>query len=67
MFLNLKAEMIRKNVTSGDLAELLKVTQSTMSLKINGKAKFTLDEAIAIKKALGVDMEIEELFADSIA
>ena len=67
MFLNLKAEMIRKSMTSGDLAKLIDVTQATMSQKINGKAKFSLDEAIAIKNALGVDMEIEELFAETSA
>lgn len=63
MYPNLLAEMARQKVTAKELSEKLGVTQGTMSLKMKGNAKFTLEEAKRIKEALGVDSTLEELFA----
>ena len=62
MYPNLRAEMARKNVTLSWLADQIGMNVSTLSEKMNGKAKFTLDEAKKIKKALDVDLSIDELF-----
>lgn len=61
MYGNLKAEMARRDVTITELAKVLRVRIGTVSVKIR-KGKFTLAEAVKIKKHLGVDMPLEELF-----
>lgn len=59
---NLEAEMKRQDITRGDLAKQLNLTPTTMSLKLNGKAKLTLAEAIHIKKIVKTDIPLEDLF-----
>ena len=63
MFPNLKAEMARKGIHQVDLAEELDVTPATMSLKLTGKSKLTLDEAFAIKKYVRTRLSLDVLFA----
>lgn len=62
MFPNLRAEMARKGVNVSDLAEQSGIATTTMYDKLSGRTKVTLDEASAIKTALGVDIPIEVLF-----
>ena len=62
MYPNLRAEKAKKKKTSRDLANALDISESTYSLKENGKGTFTLNEAKAIKAALESDMPLEELF-----
>lgn len=64
MYRNLAAEMARKGATRRDVAKVLGCSPGTVSLKLRGKAILTLPEAQAIKEFLGVDVPIEELFAD---
>lgn len=53
MYKNLSAEMARFNLTQKDIQNLLKISsQSTMSLKMNGKSFFTLDEAKKIRNLI---------------
>ena len=63
MYRNLEAEMVRKGITQNQLAELLKLNSSTVSLKMNGKRDFSLNEAMRIKDILNVDIPLEKLFA----
>ena len=63
MYRNLEAEMVRKGITQNQLAELLKLNSSTVSLKMNGKRDFSLNEAMRIKELLNVDIPLEKLFA----
>ncbi|MHC1773642.1 MAG: helix-turn-helix transcriptional regulator [Flexilinea sp.] len=63
MYRNLNAELARKGIKRGSLAKELKVTPSTISQKLNGKTLITLQEAKRIKNVLGVDIELETLFA----
>ena len=62
MFPNLRAEMARKNINALKLSAMCDIPNTTLSDKIKGKTKISLDDAIAIKKALGVDMDLEVLF-----
>lgn len=66
MFRNLKAELVRNNISNIDIAKTLGITPGTASLKINGKAKISLTEAFAIQKLVyeksGNKMTIEYLF-----
>lgn len=50
MFNNLKAEMKRYGVSQKDLAEIIGVFPSAISLKLNGKSPISLEEAGTIKK-----------------
>ncbi len=63
MFGNLNAEMARHRITNAYLAKKLGITQSTLSLKLNGKAELSLKQAVQIKTILGVDIPLEILFA----
>ena len=62
MFNNLKAEMARKNLTVADLSESTGIRYQTLAGKLRGDSVLTVDEALKIKSALGVDMPFEELF-----
>lgn len=63
MYPNLRAEIARKGWTISKLAELLGMAPANLSPKLNGKYDFSLTEAREIKRLLGVDMTIDELFA----
>lgn len=64
MFRNLEAEFVRKNVKKSEVSEKLGITPSTLSLKLSGKSPLHLNEAKAIKNILGVNIPLEELFAE---
>ena len=63
MYLNVKAELARQNLSVVDLSNKTGIRYQTLVEKLNGKYPLTLDEAKKIKAALGVDLSIEELFA----
>lgn len=63
MFPNLNAEMARIGMTRKELAIAVGRTRATMTQKLTGKTKLSLDEAFAIKKAIGTDIPLDELFA----
>lgn len=63
MFRNLNAEMARNGITGEYLARKLGITQTTLSLKLNGKSELSLKQAAEIKSILGVDLPLEVLFA----
>ncbi len=62
MFCNLNAEMRRKGITGARLAQLLGMTPTTLSLKLNGKSELSLRQAAQIKEILEVDIPLEVLF-----
>lgn len=64
MYPNLKAELARRDITLAKLAEELGITVPTLSLKLNGKYPLTWDEAVKIKRFIGVDIPIETLFSE---
>ena len=63
MYLNVKAELARQNLSVVDLSNKTGIRYQTLVEKLNGKYPMTLDEAKNIKTALGVDLSMEELFA----
>lgn len=63
MYPNLRAELARKKITLTQVAEHLGMTLGTLSLKVNGKSELTFHEVCEIKRYLGVDIPLEELFA----
>lgn len=55
--LELKSQMVRHGDNQKDLAEVLGVTPTTMSMKLQGKAPFKLHEANLIAERYGLDDE----------
>lgn len=55
-------EMKIRGVTQKQLGEHLGIHQSVVSAKMHGLPEFTPEQQEAIKKFLGVDMSVEELF-----
>ena len=66
MYLNVKAELARRNMSLVDLSNKTGITYMTIVRKINGTTPLTLDEAKKIKKALDVDEPLEKLFEVSV-
>lgn len=62
MYRNAKAEMVRAGLILSDVSEALGSTVTTWSLKLNGRAPITLDEAKRFKKLVKSELPIEELF-----
>lgn len=67
MFENIEMIIFKKRLSKKEIAESLGMTYNTFLLKLNGKATFTLDEAMKLKDILGSPLSIEELFDRAIA
>jgi len=65
-FHNLEVEMVRAKITQNQLAGIVGVTPSTLSLKLTGKSNLSLEECLIIKKALQTELSIDYLFATEI-
>ena len=63
MFPNLEAEMARNKVTQARLAELLGITPTTLSFKLNGRSTLSLKECVEIKRKAFPDKSLDYLFA----
>lgn len=63
MFPNLDAEMARRKITKGSIAEKIHKTPTTLGLKLNGRATLTLPECIEIRDAVDKDLSLDYLFA----
>ena len=63
MFPNLEAEMARSKITQLQMAEMLGVTPTTLSFKLNGKSSLSLKECVLIKQLMLPDKTLDYLFA----
>lgn len=63
MFPNLEAEMARSKITQLQMAEILGVTPTTLSFKLNGKSSLSLKECVLIKQLMFPDKTLDYLFA----
>lgn len=63
MFSNLEAEMARSKITQLQMAEMLGVTPTTLSFKLNGKSSLSLKECVLIKQLMFPDKTLDYLFA----
>ncbi len=66
MYENLKAEMVRKNMTMSQLGEQCGMTLQKMSSRLNGKTPFIFDETLKIRDVLKVEMPLETLFQKEV-
>ena len=62
MFPNLEAEMARSKITQTTLADMLGITPTTLSFKLNGKSTLSLKECVEIKKKAFPDKTLDYLF-----
>lgn len=63
MFKNLKAEMIRQNVTIKDISKILDIKDATARLKVNGKITIRYSECEKISKLFSENNSVDYLFA----
>lgn len=63
MFPNLEAEMARSKITQLQMTEMLGVTPTTLSFKLNGKSSLSLKECVLIKQLMFPDKTLDYLFA----
>ena len=66
MFPNLEAEMARSKITQLQMAEMLGVTPTTLSFKLNGKSSLSLKECVLIKQLMFPDKTLDYLFATDV-
>lgn len=62
MYENVERLIFEKKLKKSDIAHEVGITYNTLLLKLSGKYKFTLDEAVALRNILDPDMPIEEMF-----
>ena len=62
MYPNLEADMARSKITQAKLAEILGITPTTLSFKLNGKSTLSLKECVQIKKNAFPDKSLDYLF-----
>lgn len=62
MLKNLKAEMVRNDVKTAQIAEFLNRRYATIIDKLNGHYEFTFKEALKIKKEFFPNLSLEYLF-----
>ena len=66
MYPIIKETMEQKKMTLVELAKLTGIRYQTLSEKLRGNNKITVDEAISIKSALGSKVPIERLFTKEV-
>ena len=65
MYRVLEARLAFHGLSKKEFADKIEMNYNTLLGKLNGKTKFTLDEAVHIKEFLQEDISIEELFEES--
>ena len=63
MYVNLKAEMEKKNITVSDIAQSIRKTDRSIRDKINGNGNFTWSEVNSIRDSFFPGMSMEYLFS----
>lgn len=62
MYVNLVVAMKLRKITIENIAEYLGLHRNSVSNKLKGESKFTIEEAFKIHKRFFPEMDIEELF-----
>lgn len=64
-FENLRAEMARKNINVGDIANALHIARGTVGYKLSRKRPLTLDEAYIIANTFFPEKNVDYLFQET--
>lgn len=62
MFPILRGELAKRGITIRNLSELTGIPYSTLTPKLRGEKPIAIDEARAIRDAIGAKMTIDRLF-----
>lgn len=65
MYNNLKIAMLKKKITLKQIAELLGISEKTVSNKISGKTEWYFVEVVKLKKLLFPEYDTDWLFASN--
>lgn len=63
VYVNLRAEMARNQVTIKKMSKELHMNRDTLARKLSGKSPLYLDEAVKIQKMFFPNIQVVELFA----
>ena len=63
-YAKLRALMVERGITQGDLAKILGLSRTAMSSKFTGKIPFTVKEIKLLKALLGFDSVDDYFFAE---
>lgn len=58
----LESEIILRKISKKDIYSLLGFQANTVTLKLNGNLRFSLDEAIRIQETFFPDVSVNQLF-----
>ena len=61
-YLNLKAEMAKRNVSIEDISKLLDLHRNSVANKINGKSSFSINEAFKVHNEFFREEDMEDWF-----
>lgn len=62
MFREIRAAMVLKGMTGGELAKEIGISKAALSLKMTGKRDWKLDEMFKIQEILAPDKTLDQLF-----
>ena len=63
MFKNLKAEMIKQDISIMQIADVLKIKVDTARLKLNGKIPMRMEECQSVAELFAENNSLDYLFA----
>lgn len=66
MYRRLEAELVYFGITKQELAEKIGMRYDTLCAKLRGDSAMTFEESVKIKRAIGSDYPLEELFGELI-
>ncbi|MBS7007042.1 hypothetical protein [Anaerostipes sp.] len=61
-YMNLKTELIKSNITNEEIAGALNLQLEDVQDKLEGTGRFTIEEAMLLKKGYFPQMPLEYLF-----
>lgn len=62
MYDTIKTDLGKLGISKKELAKELNISYGTILAKLNGKSKFTFDEAVRIHEIMKSTITVEELF-----
>lgn len=65
MYPNLKAEMARNNIEIKEIMDATGKSRAAVSNNLNGRGRFSIDEAINIKRRIFPTFSIDYLFSSN--
>ncbi len=62
MLNNLRAEMVRRNISAKDIAKVLGIGDRAARDRLAGRVQFSIDEALAVRNNFFPELDIDYLF-----